>query len=440
MKSKGLFAVVIIIAVILLGMLLSVYILEEGYQSLVLRFGKIVDIQTEAGLKFKLPFFFADADVVKIYPKKLLSWDGKPQIIPTEKTEAQFIYVDTTARWFIRDPQKFYESLGELTEAYKKFDDIIDSSVRTIINGNLLSEIIRDSKTPLEFDKSDFLDITSLILKLQNPEIQVSEYMYKYLPNNIISFIKSFTGEEAQISRQITDSLAGVFNKLLRDPNLYDDERFEDVILIEHAKTLMEKKELTEEEQMILNRTLLESAFPQEIKKSPVKKGRSALSAEMLSIAIAKMYDKDKETGKNILDANGNPVNQFGVELKDIVIRQIRYSDDLKASVYQRMIKERNQIAEGKRGEGVALKEEILGELDKEVKTLVSEGKMESEIIKGEADNYVTRVYADAYRQDTTFFKLWRTLESYKKTLPGFKKTLSTDADYFNFLYDSRGR
>ena len=59
MKSKGLFAVVIIIAVILLGMLLSVYILEEGYQSLVLRFGKIVDIQTEAGLKFKLPFFFA---------------------------------------------------------------------------------------------------------------------------------------------------------------------------------------------------------------------------------------------------------------------------------------------------------------------------------------------------------------------------------------------
>jgi modulator of FtsH protease HflC len=173
---------------------------------------------------------------------------------------------------------------------------------------------------------------------------------------------------------------------------------------------------------------------------SPVKKGRSALSAEMLAIAKAKMYDRDKETGANLLDNNGKPINQFGVELKDIVIRQIRYSDDLKASVYQRMIQERNQIAERKRAEGVALKEQILGELEKEVKTLVSEGKMESEKIKGEADNYVTRVYAEAYTRDATFFKLWRTLESYRKTLPGFKKTLSTDANYFDYLYNARGR
>lgn len=440
MKSKGLFTIAIIVGIILIGSMLSVYILEEGQQALVLRFGKIVDIQTEAGLKFKMPFFFVDADVVKIFPKKLLSWDGKPQIIPTEKTEAQFVYVDTTARWFIRNPVKFYESLGNMTEAYKKFDDIIDSAVRTIINGNLLSEIIRDTKTPLEFDKSDFIDITSLILKLQNPEIPVSDYMYENLPKNIISFIKSFTGEEALISRDVSGSLAGVFNKLLRDPNLYEQERFENIDLIEHAQTLIDKKELSEEELMTLNRILLESAFPQEIKKSAVKKGRSALSSEMLNVAIEKMYDRDKGTGKIRTDANGVPINQFGVELKDIVIRQIRYSDDLKASVYQRMIKERNQIAEGKRGEGVALKEQILGELDKEVKTLVSEGKMESEIIKGEADNYVTRVYAESYQQDPVFFKLWRTLESYRKTLPGFKKTLSTDSDYFDYLYNSRGR
>lgn len=440
MKSKGLLLVIIIAVIIIGGFYFSVYILEEGQQSLVLRFGKIVDIQTEAGLKFKLPFVFVEADVVKIFPKKLLSWDGKPQIIPTEKTEAQFIYVDTTARWYIKDPQKFYESLGNMSEAYKKFDDIIDSSVRTIINGNLLSEIIRDTKTPIEFKESDFLNIPSLMLKLKNRDNEIVDYISRYMPSDIMSFIKSFKGDDTTITKKVIKSFVMVFNNLLEDKNFYNKDRFKDIVLFEHASALVEKDELTHNEQRTLNRLLLEAAFPQEIAISAVKKGRSALSAEMLKIAREKMYDKDRDTGKTIKDQNGDPINQFGVALRDIVIRQIRYSDDLKASVYQRMIKERNQLAEKKRAEGVALKEQILGELDKEVKTLVSEGRMESEKIKGEADNYVTRVYADAYERDPAFFRLWRTLESYKKVLPRFKKTLSTDADYFNYLYDSRGR
>jgi regulator of protease activity HflC (stomatin/prohibitin superfamily) len=440
MKSRGLF-IAVVIAVIVIGMLyFSVYILEEGQQALILRFGKIVDIQTEAGLKFKLPFGFVEADVKKVFPKKLLSWDGKPQEIPTEKTEAQFIYVDTTARWYIRDPQKFYESLGNMNEALKKFDDIIDSSVRTIVNGNLLSEIIRDTKTPIEFTRSDFLNLNSLLLKFKSRDSEMIKYVIQYMPADVMSEINTFKGDETDIPREIIDSFVMVFNKLLADANLYKENRFKDITLIEHAITLIEKDELTREEQRTLNRLLLEAAFHQEIAISPVKKGRTALSTEMLNIARAKMYERERDSGNIIRDADGNPVNQFGIELRDIVIRQIRYSDDLKASVFQRMIKERNQLAEKKRSEGIAIKEQILGEMDKEVKTLVSEGRMESEKIKGEADNYVTRVYAEAYKQDPAFFRLWRTLESYKKVLPGFKKTLSTDADYFNYLYDSRGR
>jgi regulator of protease activity HflC (stomatin/prohibitin superfamily) len=440
MKSKGLF-IIVIIAVIIIGTIsLSVYILEEGQQALVLRFGRIVDIQTEAGLKFKLPFFFVEADVVKIFPKKLLSWDGKPQEIPTEKTEAQFIYVDTTARWYIRDPQKFYEALGNVNEAYKKFDDIIDSSVRTIVNGNLLSEIIRNTKTPLRFERSDFLNLNSLLIKFKNRDSNMITYVIQYMPDDVMEEINTFKGDETEIPRDIIDSFVMVFNKLLEDINLYTEERFKDITLIEHAITLIEKDERTPEEQRTMNRLLLEAAFHQEIAVSPVKKGRTELSMEMLNIAKQKMYDRERDSGAIIRDADGIPVNQFGVELRDIVIRQIRYSDDLKESVYQRMIKERNQLAEKKRSEGIAIKEQILGQLDKEVKTLVSEGRMESEKIKGEADNYVTRVYAEAYSRNPEFFRLWRTLESYKKVLPGFKKTLSTDSDYFNYLYNSRGR
>ena len=59
------------------------------------------------------------------YSKKVLSWDGEAQLIPT--AENQFIWVDTTARWRIADPKMFYQSVGTMTQAASRLDDVIDS-------------------------------------------------------------------------------------------------------------------------------------------------------------------------------------------------------------------------------------------------------------------------------------------------------------------------
>ena len=151
------------------------------------------------------------------------------------------------------------------------------------------------------------------------------------------------------------------------------------------------------------------------------------------------MFDKAKAV-LSATDAEGKAYNQFGIELLDIVIRQIKYSDDLTESVYQRMIQERRQAAEKIRSEGLGEKENILGKLAQDVQTIRSEAYYQSEEIKGTADAEATRIYAEAYEENEGFFKLWRSLESYKKLLPNFKKTLTTDAEYFDFLYESSGR
>ena len=69
----------IIIAVILIIILLAgpFYVLKEGEQAVVTRFGAITSSTAEAGLKVKMPI----ADNVVVYPKKLLSWDGDAQRI-----------------------------------------------------------------------------------------------------------------------------------------------------------------------------------------------------------------------------------------------------------------------------------------------------------------------------------------------------------------------
>ena len=53
--------------------------------------------------------------------------------------------MDTTARWRISDPVKFYESVSTLENAYGRLDDVIDSAVRTVISSNYLREAVRST-------------------------------------------------------------------------------------------------------------------------------------------------------------------------------------------------------------------------------------------------------------------------------------------------------
>ena len=295
------------------------FVLDEGEQAVVVRFGKIVRTHTEAGMKLRTPF----VDIVNKYPKKILAWDGEKQRIPTK--ENQFIWVDATARWRIADLVKFYESVTSL-------DDVIDSAVRTVISSNYLREAVRDSDEILKtkvvetFQTGDALGSSSL------EELTISQTQYE-----------------------------------------------------------------------------------------KIEKGRRVLSNEMIGIV-------------------SSIVPEFGIEVIDIIPRQIKYSDELTDSVYQRMIKERNQIAQAFRSYGEGKKAEWLGKLENERRSVLSSAYAKSETLKGTADAEATRIYAEAYGKDPSFFEFWKAMESYKTTIPGLKKTLSTDMDYFKYLYSPRGR
>lgn len=131
---------------------------------------------------------------------------------------------------------------------------------------------------------------------------------------------------------------------------------------------------------------------------------------------------------------------EYGIEIIDVVIRQINYDDKLTQSVYDRMIKDRNQIAQAIRSEGEGKKSEWMGRLENEQRTLLSQAYAKAETIKGKADATASAIYANAYNKDRQFYTFWRAMESYRQTIPDFKKTLTTDMDYFNYLYSPNGR
>ncbi len=131
----------------------SLYTLDETEQAVVLQFGKPVgDPVTTPGLHLKVPFI----QEVRRFDKRLLTWDGDPNQIPTRGRE--FISVDTAARWRIADPLLLLQNVRDERGALSRLDDIIDSVVRDQISSTELVEIVRSRDWEVEVDSLDDLE------------------------------------------------------------------------------------------------------------------------------------------------------------------------------------------------------------------------------------------------------------------------------------------
>jgi membrane protease subunit HflC len=121
-----------------IGIYASVYTLDQAEQAVIVQLGAPVgDPVTDPGLHFKLPFI----QEVRRFDKRVISWDGDPNQIPTRGE--QFISVDTTARWRIADPLVFMQRVKNEHGATLRLNDILDSVVRDKISATDLIEIVR---------------------------------------------------------------------------------------------------------------------------------------------------------------------------------------------------------------------------------------------------------------------------------------------------------
>jgi len=149
----------VIILVVVFGLIATAwdgfYILKEGQQAVITQFGAPVgDPVTTAGLKLKTPFI----QHVQYFEKKILIWDGDPNQIPTN--DKTFIYMDNTARWRITNALTFLQAVGNERRAQSLLDDIINGTVRDLVNKNNLIEIIRSSDWSPDYMMSTVMSTT----------------------------------------------------------------------------------------------------------------------------------------------------------------------------------------------------------------------------------------------------------------------------------------
>ncbi len=305
--------VIVLLALVIVSS--AAYTVPEWQQAIVVQLGNPVgDPVTEAGLHFKIPLI----QNVYLFEKRVLEWDGDPEVVPTK--DSKFIYVDTFARWRISDALTFYKKVVNEAGAQARLDDVLDGLVRDTLSAHSLLEIVRSSDRPMELGE------------------------------------EALTDEEASAGEKASGgSLSG-----LRD-------------------------ELTE---------------------------------KITEDARAKLKELN-----------------LGIEVVDLQIKRLDYTDKVLQKVYDRMVSQQLRIAEKYRALGQGKKAEIAGQLTEESKRIQSEAYRKSQEILGEGDAVSTRIYADAYQRDPRFYRLVETLRTYQETLDEKGVLLlSTDSELYRYL------
>jgi membrane protease subunit HflC len=129
--------------IIALGVLafLSVIIVKEVNQAIILQFGDPKRIITTPGLNFKIPFI---QNVVYL-DKRILNLDTPPEEVIA--SDQKRLIVDAFARFKIVDPLKFYISVGDERVARSRLSTIINSRIRNVLGQEELQTLLSQDRS-----------------------------------------------------------------------------------------------------------------------------------------------------------------------------------------------------------------------------------------------------------------------------------------------------
>ncbi|AOT72551.1 protease modulator HflC [Geosporobacter ferrireducens] len=155
------------------------------------------------------------------------------------------------------------------------------------------------------------------------------------------------------------------------------------------------------------NSTLDNLIYPVIIKKI------NKLPSEEFLTNKERLYSELEESKKEL----NEKIALYGIEVDDIEIHRTLLPPANIASTYDKMIKERQAIAQQIRSEGDEEYDKVVADTDREKKELLGAAIEESEGIRGEADAEALKIYSEAFSKDPGFYEFLRTLKAYENSI-----------------------
>ncbi len=138
----------------------------------------------------------------------------------------------------------------------------------------------------------------------------------------------------------------------------------------------------------------------------------------------------------NVLSKASADAGTLGIEVIDVRVKRIEFSDDVSESVFNRMRQERARVAAELRAEGAENAEQIRAEADRERTVILAEAYRDAEKIRGEGDAVSAEIYALAYQKDEEFYRFYRSIQAYRESIGTGSDilVLDSDSDFLRYL------
>jgi membrane protease subunit HflC len=195
---------------------LSIIIVKEVNQAIILQFGDPKRIIMKPGLNFKIPFI---QNVVYL-DKRILNLDTPPEEVIA--SDQKRLIVDAFARFQIVDPLKFYISVGDERVARSRLSTIINSRIRNVLGQEELS---KDRSKQMELIKEGVnteaqnfgISIVDVRIKRADLPQANSDAIYRRMQTEREREAKEFRAKGAEMAVTITSTADKEVTVILAD-------------------------------------------------------------------------------------------------------------------------------------------------------------------------------------------------------------------------------
>jgi len=164
---------------------------------------------------------------------------------------------------------------------------------------------------------------------------------------------------------------------------------------------------------------------------------KDGIRGEFAKRTVPQVVSAERRELMDKMLANANrDASKLGIEVVDVLVKRIEFSDEVSESVFNRMRQERARTAAELRAEGAENAEQIRADADRQRTVILAEAYRDAEILRGQGDAGSARIYAEAFETNEEFYAFWRRLEAYRRSLGQDNDllVLDSDSDFFRYL------
>lgn len=164
------------------------------------------------------------------------------------------------------------------------------------------------------------------------------------------------------------------------------------------------------------------------------------LRGEFAKRTVNEVVSKDRSQIMDVITKSlSAEVEKQGMQVVDVRVKRVEFSDEIKDNVFRRMQAERKRVSDSLRAHGKEQEKAIIANTDRQVQVIIANANRDAEMTRGQGDAEATRVYAEAFTKDEGFYRFQKSLDAYRHAFSNKGDTFITspDSEFFRYFQDA---